>query len=47
MRYNPDDMAIAIFFMRLLEIIFFTGVAGSLVVVVISFVEDLHELFGE
>jgi hypothetical protein len=40
-------MAIAVFFMRLLEIIFFTGVAGSAVVVVLSFIEDFQELFGE
>ncbi len=32
--------------MKLLEIIFFTGVVGSSVVVAISFVEDIHELFG-
>ena len=40
-------MALAIFAMRLLELVFFLGVAGSLVVVVISFIEDLHELFEE
>ena len=28
--------------MRLFEIMFFAGVAGSAVVVVISFVEDIH-----
>ncbi len=33
--------------MRLLEIVFFTGVAGSAVVVVISFIEDFNELFGD
>jgi hypothetical protein len=38
-------MAIAIFFMRLLEIVFFTGVAGSVIVVILSFIEDFHELF--
>jgi hypothetical protein len=38
-------MAIAIFFMRLLEIVFFTGVAGSVIVVILSFIEDSHELF--
>ena len=47
MRYNHSDMAIAVFFMRLLEIVFFTGVAGSAVVVVISFIEDFNELFGD
>jgi len=35
------------FAMRLLTTIFFIGMAGSAVVVVISFVEDLVELFGE
>jgi hypothetical protein len=40
-------MLIAIFFMRLIEIVFFTGIAGSAVVVVISFVEDIQELLGE
>ncbi len=39
-------MALALFGMRLLEIIFFIGVAGSSIVVVLSFVEDLQELFG-
>jgi hypothetical protein len=32
--------------MHFLEILFFTGVLGSTVVVAISFVEDIHELFG-
>jgi hypothetical protein len=40
-------MPIAIFFMRLLEVLFFVGVAGSAVVVAISFVEDLQLLVGE
>jgi hypothetical protein len=40
-------MLVAIFFMRLFEIMFFSGVAGSAVVVVISFVEDLQLLVGE
>jgi hypothetical protein len=31
----------------LLTVLFFAGLAGSAVVVVISFVEDLTELFGE
>ncbi len=31
---------------HLLELLFFTGVLGSSIVVVISFVEDLHDLFG-
>lgn len=33
--------------MHVLEVLFFVGMAGSAVVVLISFVEDLHELFGE
>ncbi len=40
-------MPVALFFMRLCEIMFFAGVAGSAVVVVISFIEDIHELLGE
>lgn len=40
-------MALAVFFMRLLEVMFFTGLVGSAVVVLISFVEDFKELFGE
>jgi len=33
--------------MRLLEIMFFLGIVGSAVVVLISFVEDWKELFGK
>jgi hypothetical protein len=40
-------MLIAIFAMRLLEGMFFVGLAGSAIVVVISFFEDGKELFGE
>jgi len=40
-------MAIAVFFMRLLEVMFFVGLVGSSIVVLISFVEDAKELFGE
>ena len=40
-------MHLAIFAMRLLEIMFFAGLAGSAVVVLISFVEDGIELFGK
>ena len=40
-------MQIAVIAMRVLEIMFFTGLAGSTIVVVISFVEDAKELFGE
>jgi hypothetical protein len=35
------------FVMQLLSFIFLVGMAGSAVVVAISFVEDLYELFGE
>ena len=40
-------MLVAILFMRLFEIMFFIGIAGSAVVVVISFIEDLQLLVGE
>jgi hypothetical protein len=40
-------MQLAIFAMRLLETMFFVGLAGSAVVVVISFFEDGKELFGK
>jgi hypothetical protein len=40
-------MALAIIFVRLLEVLFFVGMAGSAVVILISFVEDFKELFGE
>ncbi len=40
-------MHLAIFAMRLLEVVFFVGLAGSSVVVLISFVEDGIELFGK
>ncbi len=40
-------MILAIFALRLLEAMFFVGLAGSAVVVLISFVEDFKELFGE
>jgi hypothetical protein len=38
-------MGVAIFFMRVLEVMFFVGMAGSAVVIAISFVEDWAELF--
>jgi hypothetical protein len=41
------DMVVAIFFMRLFEVMFFAGVAGSAVVVVISFIEDIQLLVGD
>ena len=40
-------MALAVWFIRLLEVLFFTGLVGSAVVVLISFFEDFKELFGE
>jgi hypothetical protein len=40
-------MAFAVFAIKLLELMFFVGLAGSAVVVLISFVEDFKELFGE
>ena len=40
-------MQLAIFAMRLLEVMFFVGLVGSAVVVVISFIEDGKELFGD
>jgi hypothetical protein len=40
-------MFIAIYAMRILEVMFFTGLVGSTVVVLISFIEDGKELFGK
>lgn len=40
-------MFLAILAIRILEAMFFLGLAGSTVVVIISFVEDAKELFGE
>lgn len=40
-------MQLAIFGLRLLEVMFFLGLAGSTVVVIISFIEDGKELFGK
>jgi len=40
-------MSLAIIGMRVLEAMFFLGLAGSAVVVVISFIEDGKELFGK
>ena len=39
--------AFALLLMHLLEVLFFAGLAGASIVVVLSFVEDLHELLGE
>jgi len=38
-------MALGLFGMHLLDVLFFVGMAGSAVVVVISFIEDAQELF--
>jgi len=40
-------MTLAVFFIRLLEVLFFVGLAGSAIVILISFFEDFKELFGE
>lgn len=40
-------MLIAKFAMHLLEVMFFVGLAGSSIVVLISFIEDGKELFGK
>lgn len=40
-------IAIVSFLMRVLEVMFFVGLAGSSVVVLISFYEDGKELFGK
>jgi hypothetical protein len=45
--YNTSMFALAVFAMRVLEWTFFVGLAGSAVVVIISFVEDGKELFGK
>jgi hypothetical protein len=39
-------MQIAVFAMKVLDVMFFAGLVGSSVVVLISFVEDGKELFG-
>jgi hypothetical protein len=44
--YNRS-MLLAIFAIRLATVLFFLGLAGSAVVVLISFVEDAKELFGD
>jgi hypothetical protein len=38
-------MILAVFAIRLMEVLFFVGLVGSAIVVVISFVEDGRELF--
>ena len=45
--YNARMDALAHIGMDFLTVLFFAGMAGSAVVVVISFVEDFAELFNE
>lgn len=45
--YNGAMDGLIHFCIVLLTVLFFAGLAGSAVVVVISFVEDLTELLGE
>ena len=40
-------MVLARLAMRIFDVLFFAGIAGSIVVVVISFIEDGKELFGK
>ena len=40
-------LQVGLFAMHVLEVMFFVGMAGSAIVVVISFVEDGKELFGK
>jgi len=40
-------MPVAVIAMRVLEAMFFLGLIGATIVVLISFVEDAKELFGE
>ena len=42
-----DNMILAVVAIRLLEAMFFFGMIGSAVVVLISFFEDGKELFGK
>lgn len=39
--------SVAVFAIYCLEVMFFTGLVGSTVVVIISFVEDARELRGD
>lgn len=45
--YNPSVIASLQFAMHLLTVLFFIGLAGSSVVVILSFIEDLGELLGD
>jgi hypothetical protein len=40
-------MHVAVLAMRVLELLFFVGLAGSAIVILISFFEDAKELFGK
>jgi cell division protein FtsL len=40
-------MPVVLFAMRLLEIMFFVGIAGSAIVVAIATAEDMRELFSK
>jgi hypothetical protein len=40
-------VSIAQIIMKVLEVMFFVGLAGSSIVVIISFIEDGKELFGK
>jgi hypothetical protein len=40
-------MILAVFAIRVLEVMFFVGLVGSAIVVLISFYEDGKELFGK
>jgi hypothetical protein len=40
-------MIVGNFIIKVMELLFFVGLAGSAVVVLISFVEDGKELFGK
>jgi hypothetical protein len=40
-------MHVALLGMRILELMFFAGLAGSAIVILISFFEDGKELFGK
>jgi hypothetical protein len=40
-------MIIGVLAIRVLELLFFLGLAGSAIVVIISFFEDGKELFGD
>ena len=41
------SMILAVFAIRVLEVMFFVGLVGSAIVVLISFYEDGKELFGK